>query len=381
MKPLTSESSHLSATGGVAGNTRPRVSGSTYLVGRRSRPGRIARCCRSSVAAPSKWAPVRVGCSVFLNNRYYDPATGIFISVDPLVATTGTAYLYANGNPTTLSDPNGLEPGCGATARGTSCSAAHAATSLAWGNTPTGLSSNLSKATGDPAVNDWAVNGWLATCMYAYAECTAPGVDPSRFLPGGLKADPGHIANFNVAVLILRLYAMSQSAHFDPALDAVVSSVGGYDFLPTYRMGDGVWGVQAMQRSTTIVEDLTDPLVWLYHHPGLVFTAGAIGTCLVASFGACAVASGTALVVRSAETLSSSGWGDGDAWRSIGVDAFITTASLGMASAPAYVAEKEAIQLLTVTGQSASLGASVAIYRVAGSLADIAGFVGGIAAR
>ena len=45
---------------------------------------------------------------MFLNNRYHDPQLGHFITVDPLVGTTGTPYLYANGNPSTLSDPNGL---------------------------------------------------------------------------------------------------------------------------------------------------------------------------------------------------------------------------------------------------------------------------------
>jgi len=44
----------------------------------------------------------------YLDNRYYDPDLGVFLSVDPLVATTGTPYLYANANPTTLSDPSGL---------------------------------------------------------------------------------------------------------------------------------------------------------------------------------------------------------------------------------------------------------------------------------
>jgi RHS repeat-associated protein len=44
----------------------------------------------------------------YLNNRYYDPQLGVFLSVDPLVATTGDPYLYAAGNPTTLSDPSGL---------------------------------------------------------------------------------------------------------------------------------------------------------------------------------------------------------------------------------------------------------------------------------
>lgn len=51
---------------------------------------------------------------MFLNNRYHDPSLGVFISVDPLVQMTGEPYIYASGNPTTLSDPTGLCPfeGC-----------------------------------------------------------------------------------------------------------------------------------------------------------------------------------------------------------------------------------------------------------------------------
>jgi RHS repeat-associated protein len=44
----------------------------------------------------------------YLNARYYNPAIGQFISVDPLVATTGEAYVYGSGSPITLSDPSGL---------------------------------------------------------------------------------------------------------------------------------------------------------------------------------------------------------------------------------------------------------------------------------
>ena len=44
----------------------------------------------------------------YLHNRYQDPQTGVFLSVDPLVGKTGEPYLYANGNPTTLADPRGL---------------------------------------------------------------------------------------------------------------------------------------------------------------------------------------------------------------------------------------------------------------------------------
>ena len=45
---------------------------------------------------------------IYLNNRHMDPTIGVFLSVDPLVQSTGEPYLYAGGNPTTLSDPSGL---------------------------------------------------------------------------------------------------------------------------------------------------------------------------------------------------------------------------------------------------------------------------------
>ena len=47
---------------------------------------------------------------IYLNNRYYDPSTGSFTSVDALVSITKQPYLYADGNPVTLSDPTGLAP-------------------------------------------------------------------------------------------------------------------------------------------------------------------------------------------------------------------------------------------------------------------------------
>lgn len=41
-------------------------------------------------------------------NRYYDPTTGQFLSRDPLVAITGSAYGYVNDNPLNGTDPMGL---------------------------------------------------------------------------------------------------------------------------------------------------------------------------------------------------------------------------------------------------------------------------------
>jgi RHS repeat-associated protein len=47
----------------------------------------------------------------YLRARYYDPATGTFLSSDPMGASpawTGNPYGYANGNPALLVDPYGL---------------------------------------------------------------------------------------------------------------------------------------------------------------------------------------------------------------------------------------------------------------------------------
>jgi len=45
-------------------------------------------------------------------NRYYDPATAQFLTRDPLVALTGSAYGYVGDNPLNGTDPTGLND-CG----------------------------------------------------------------------------------------------------------------------------------------------------------------------------------------------------------------------------------------------------------------------------
>ena len=41
-------------------------------------------------------------------NRYYDPQTDQFLSIDPMVATTGQPYVFTNDNPLNAEDPLGL---------------------------------------------------------------------------------------------------------------------------------------------------------------------------------------------------------------------------------------------------------------------------------
>ena len=41
-------------------------------------------------------------------NRYYDPVTGQFLSLDPLVDETGQSYAYTGDDPVDGVDPSGL---------------------------------------------------------------------------------------------------------------------------------------------------------------------------------------------------------------------------------------------------------------------------------
>jgi trimeric autotransporter adhesin len=45
---------------------------------------------------------------LYLINRYYDPSTGQFLSVDPIVSQTLQPYQYASGNPVSNTDPSGM---------------------------------------------------------------------------------------------------------------------------------------------------------------------------------------------------------------------------------------------------------------------------------
>jgi RHS repeat-associated protein len=45
----------------------------------------------------------------YLIGRYYDPATGQFLSVDPMVGRTGEPYAYAYDSPVNEKDPSGLK--------------------------------------------------------------------------------------------------------------------------------------------------------------------------------------------------------------------------------------------------------------------------------
>jgi len=77
---------------------------------------RNRRCSRTSGGArhpwspPSSWSRSTTFTSACLINRYYDPSTDQFLSVDPDVQTTDQPYVYTGDDPLNRTDPLGLGP-------------------------------------------------------------------------------------------------------------------------------------------------------------------------------------------------------------------------------------------------------------------------------
>ncbi len=72
-----------------------------------------AATCRDLGARRPRGRRARRQCgtsrrSAILVHRYYDPATGSFLSVDPTVATTEQPYVYTSNDPVNGTDPMGL---------------------------------------------------------------------------------------------------------------------------------------------------------------------------------------------------------------------------------------------------------------------------------
>jgi len=89
-----------------AQNTRPRFSGSDHRPNRHARRANRRRCKAGSTTTRGTCGK----SGLFLNNRHYDPSTGVFTSVEPLVSKTMQPYVYGAANPVTYSDPSGLDP-------------------------------------------------------------------------------------------------------------------------------------------------------------------------------------------------------------------------------------------------------------------------------
>jgi len=114
----------------------------------------------------------------YLINRYYDPATGQFLTVDPAVDKTDQAYAYVGGDPVDNTDPLGL--GC---FLGTGCSFQNAVSSRA-----STLANVINPWSTSNLIRRWAASGsWTADALYlnpAYAAVAAYGAEAQAYESG-----------------------------------------------------------------------------------------------------------------------------------------------------------------------------------------------------
>ncbi|MGH9280258.1 MAG: RHS repeat-associated core domain-containing protein [Acidimicrobiales bacterium] len=109
----------VDATGNVTylhqdqiGSTRLLTDGSgavvaTFTYDPYGRRGRATGPATTPLRYAGEYTDAETGF-VYLRARYYDPATGQFISRDPLEPITGTPYAYAGNDPLNFTDPSGL---------------------------------------------------------------------------------------------------------------------------------------------------------------------------------------------------------------------------------------------------------------------------------
>ncbi len=102
----------------------------------------------------------------YLRARYYDPTTSQFLSVDPLVDTTGQPYAYTTDNPLNLVDPTG-ELTCGGVS-GTNWTAQRFFS--AWGDTLCGVANGVGSGAHDAAtgLGSTASFAWRSSGDYVF---------------------------------------------------------------------------------------------------------------------------------------------------------------------------------------------------------------------
>jgi RHS repeat-associated protein len=116
---------------------------------------------------------------IYLRARNYDPATGQFLSVDPLDAISGEPYAYADDNPLNASDPTGLIFGIAGTPSWEELGEGVAG----WGDTITFGATNW--------VREELGNNNINPCSAAYQAGGYAGLGTAVLIPGEGEAEIG----------------------------------------------------------------------------------------------------------------------------------------------------------------------------------------------
>jgi RHS repeat-associated protein len=161
---------------------------------------------------------------IYLVNRYFDPTTGQFISVDPMVGKTDTPYAYAGDNPISATDPIGLwtEGWC---LQG----------SAGWAVFALGGSFCLVEANGNQQVGiTWSINGGLGLAL-----------SPSRLVKEILHADMKKWENYLTGSIMSNIHGLGISGTLNYAISTCQSikcfATGKFN-QTSVSFGDGYGG-------------------------------------------------------------------------------------------------------------------------------------------
>ena len=188
----------------------------------------------------------------YLRARYYDPATGQFLTVDPLVDSTGHPYAYAGDNPVNATDPSGLLWGICDGGLSKCLSAGLAAlNSTPWGHNILVTINNFNNSDlSNSVIGD--LKGVLASAQQGLAEigtCVQNAVACGKLalaLALYVKDHPGDVLNSAVAAQLANLDQLRQEIDCGRyGLAAGHLLVGFVEFFGPAKIGELLKGIAA----------------------------------------------------------------------------------------------------------------------------------------
>ena len=253
---------------------------------------------------------------VFDVNRYYDPTTAQFLTVDPAVSSTGQPYAFAGGDPANATDPMGL------------CSDYSAP----------GLYTYIQGLCQDNG-------GCLKVGSYG---CFNPGPNCPYYFPDCYSYTPSSGSSNPV-------WAPSQTLINQPS-EVVTYRPPPPPAKPKHPgCFSSIWSAFSCVGHAVV------------HHIGTIASVASIGRCIAASAGACVIGAIAAFVLRVAQRSE-----DGVSVMSSQnfIDGLATVASMGLVGVGGLAADGGSI---AGTDMEEAPSAVQAIMKVNGALPDVAG--------
>lgn len=254
---------------------------------------------------------------VHLGAREYDPATGRFISVDPMIDVedpqTMHGYAYSNNSPVTFSDPDGLWPSCGWCKKAAN-----------W------VSKKVSSAVS-------YVRSYVSSSVNYYRSWVSNKISQVKRWVSETKQKVVNAVKRKVAQA--KRWVAEKKRQVTRAFDTAKRKVG--NFIEEKKRQAAALARRAAEVAAKVGRAVADAAKaaweWTKEHRGMVVSILATAGCLVPAvgFAACAALQAIALGVRMQQRAEEGG-GWSKTWKANLGDAALTVLPLGMIRAPLH---------------------------------------------